>query len=43
MIASLDRDSREALLMRFDNLNGLYADLSAEYQKDKGRRGIPPA
>lgn len=43
MIASLDRGNREALLSRFDDLNALYADLSAVYQKDKGARGIPLA
>jgi tRNA(Arg) A34 adenosine deaminase TadA len=43
MIASLDRDNREALLGRFDDLNGLYGDLSATYQKGKGARGIPLA
>ncbi|WP_332700680.1 nucleoside deaminase [Devosia sp.] len=43
MIASLDRDNREALLGRFDDLNGLYGDLSATYQKGKGAKGIPLA
>lgn len=43
MIAALDRDNRETLLARFDDLNALYADLSALYQKDKGAKGIPLA
>jgi len=43
MIASLDRGNREALLARLDDLNALYADLSARYQKDKGSKGIPLA
>lgn len=43
LIASLDRDNREALLARFDDLGALYADLSALYQKDKGSKGIPLA
>jgi tRNA(Arg) A34 adenosine deaminase TadA len=43
MIAALDRGNRETLLARFDDLNALYADLSALYQKDKGAKGIPLA
>ncbi|MFP9138402.1 nucleoside deaminase [Devosia sp. XGJD_8] len=43
MIAGLDRDHREALLGRFDDLNGLYGDLSATYQNGKGAKGIPLA
>lgn len=43
MIAALDRGHREQLLARFDDLNALYADLSAAYQRDKGRKGIPLA
>lgn len=43
MIATLDRGNREMLLARFDDLNALYADLSAAYQKDKGNKGIPLA
>ena len=43
MIAALDRSHKEALLARFDDLNALYADLSATYQTDKGNRGIPLA
>lgn len=43
MIAGLDRDHRETLLARFDDVNALYADLSAAYQKDKGKKGIPLA
>ena len=41
MIASLDRTHKEDLLARLDTLTGLYADLSAIYQADKGKRGIP--
>lgn len=41
MIAGLDRSHKELLLARVDNLTGLYADLSAIYQQDKGKRGIP--
>jgi tRNA(Arg) A34 adenosine deaminase TadA len=41
MIASLDRSHKEDLLERVDNLTGLYADLSAIYQQDKGNKGIP--
>ncbi|MHA6691120.1 nucleoside deaminase [Devosia sp. A449] len=43
MIAGLDRGHKELLLARFDDLNGLYADLSAIYQADKGNKGIPLA
>lgn len=43
MIASLDRDNREALMARFDDLNALYADLSETYQQSKGSKGIPLA
>ncbi|MBU1304684.1 MAG: nucleoside deaminase [Alphaproteobacteria bacterium] len=43
MIAGLSRDDREALVARFDEITGLYADLSAIYQKDKGSKGIPLA
>ena len=43
MIASLDLGNREALLARFDEINALYVDLSALYQQDKGKRGIPLA
>jgi tRNA(Arg) A34 adenosine deaminase TadA len=41
MIASLDRSHKEDLVARLDDLTGLYADLSAIYQKDKGKMGIP--
>jgi tRNA(Arg) A34 adenosine deaminase TadA len=41
LIAGLDRSHKEDLLERVDNLTGLYADLSAIYQQDKGKRGIP--
>jgi tRNA(Arg) A34 adenosine deaminase TadA len=43
MIASLDRGHKEDLVARIDDLNGLYADLSAAYQQDKGGKGIPLA
>ena len=41
MIGGLDRGSKERLTARVDDLQALYADLSAIYQRDKGRKGIP--
>jgi tRNA(Arg) A34 adenosine deaminase TadA len=41
MIAGLDRGNKERLTARIDDLTALYADLSAIYQRDKGRKGIP--
>jgi tRNA(Arg) A34 adenosine deaminase TadA len=41
MIAGLDRSTKERLVERVDNLNAVYNDLSADYQKDKGKKGIP--
>jgi len=41
MIGGLDRGSKELLTARVDDLTALYADLSAIYQRDKGRKGIP--
>ena len=43
MVAALDRDHRESLLARLDDLRAAYADLSDVYQRDKGNRGIPLA
>jgi tRNA(Arg) A34 adenosine deaminase TadA len=43
MIAGLDRGNREALLGRLDDITALYADLSAIYQAQKGKAGIPLA
>ena len=43
MIAALDRDHREALMARLDDISAFYAEASAVYQKDKGTRGIPLA
>ncbi|SFV29474.1 tRNA(Arg) A34 adenosine deaminase TadA [Devosia crocina] len=43
LIAGLDRAHRETLLARVDDLRAAYADLSAIYQRDKGRKGIPLA
>jgi tRNA(Arg) A34 adenosine deaminase TadA len=43
MIASLDRDEREALLSRLDNIHAFYNDVSAVYQKNKGSKDIPLA
>lgn len=43
MIAGLDRNNREALLARIDDLNALYTELSETYQRDKGGKGIPLA
>ena len=41
MIAGLDRGNKERLTARMDDLSALYADLSAIYQRDKGKKGIP--
>jgi tRNA(Arg) A34 adenosine deaminase TadA len=41
LIAGLDRGAKERLLARVDDLTALYAELSAIYQRDKGRKGIP--
>jgi tRNA(Arg) A34 adenosine deaminase TadA len=41
MIAGLDRSSKERLVERVDNISAVYNDLSAAYQQDKGKRGIP--
>ena len=41
MIAGQDRSSKERLVERVDNLNAVYNDLSATYQADKGKKGIP--
>jgi len=41
MIAGLDRGTKENLTARVDDLTALYAELSAIYQRDKGRKGIP--
>ena len=41
MIAGLDRGNKESLTARVDDLTALYADLSAIYQRDKGKKGIP--
>jgi tRNA(Arg) A34 adenosine deaminase TadA len=41
LIAATDRSTRESLVARVDDLNGVYNDLSATYQKDKGSKGIP--
>ncbi len=43
MIAGLDRGNKEQLTARIDDLNALYADLSAIYQASKGNAGIPLA
>ncbi len=43
LIASLDRGSRENLLVRLDDIRALYGDLSAVYQAHKGSAGIPLA
>jgi tRNA(Arg) A34 adenosine deaminase TadA len=43
MIGSLDRDEREALLSRLDDIHAFYNDVSAVYQKSKGSKGIPLA
>src|SRR5690606_31656859 len=41
MIAGQDRSSKERLVERVDNLSAVYKDLSAAYQADKGKKGIP--
>jgi tRNA(Arg) A34 adenosine deaminase TadA len=41
MIAGMDRSSKERLIARVDDLNAAYNDLSATYQADKGKKGIP--
>lgn len=41
MIAGLDRGNKERLTARIDDLSAHYADLSAIYQRGKGRHGIP--
>lgn len=43
LIASLDRDRRESMVARFDDITALYGDLSAVYQQEKGAKGIPLA
>jgi tRNA(Arg) A34 adenosine deaminase TadA len=43
MIAGLDRDSRERLLVRVGAVTALYTNLSAAYQTNKGSAGIPLA
>ena len=43
LIAGLDRDHRESLTGRIDDINALYNNLSATYQADKGNKGIPLA
>ena len=43
MIASLDRNNREALMARFDDISALYRELSDTYQKSKGGKDIPLA
>ena len=41
MIAALDRSHKELLVARVDDLNAAYNNLSATYQRDKGKAGIP--
>ena len=41
MIAALDRSHKELLVARVDDLNAAYNHLSAAYQRDKGKAGIP--
>jgi tRNA(Arg) A34 adenosine deaminase TadA len=43
MIAGLDRDHRESLASRLDDISAFYNEVSAEYQKHKGSKGIPLA
>jgi tRNA(Arg) A34 adenosine deaminase TadA len=41
MIAGLDRGNKERLTARIDDISAVYEDLSAIYQRDKGKKGIP--
>ena len=41
MIAGLDRGHKESLVGRVDDIAALYADFSAAYQRDKGKKDIP--
>ncbi|HEY9012757.1 MAG TPA: nucleoside deaminase [Devosia sp.] len=41
MIAGMDRTHKEDLVARIDELTALYHGLSADYQKNKGFKGIP--
>jgi tRNA(Arg) A34 adenosine deaminase TadA len=43
MIGGLDRGNKEALTARVDDLGAVYRDISADYQRDKGGKGIPLA
>jgi tRNA(Arg) A34 adenosine deaminase TadA len=43
MTGGLDRGHKEALTARIDLLTAAYRDLSAAYQREKGKRGIPLA
>jgi len=41
LIAGMDRTHKEDLVERVDELNGAYNDVSAAYQSNKGKIGIP--
>ena len=43
MMETLDRDDREALRSRLDDIDAFYNDASAVYQRTKGSKGIPLA
>jgi tRNA(Arg) A34 adenosine deaminase TadA len=43
MTGGLDRGHKEALTARIDGLTAAYRELSAAYQREKGKRGIPLA
>jgi tRNA(Arg) A34 adenosine deaminase TadA len=43
VLAGLDRSHRESLLSRLDDISAFYNDVSAQYQKGKGAKGIPLA
>ncbi|MGV8955137.1 MAG: hypothetical protein ACOH2M_28835, partial [Cypionkella sp.] len=43
MIAALDRDHRENLMGRLDDISAFYAQVSSVYQQGKGSKGIPLA
>jgi tRNA(Arg) A34 adenosine deaminase TadA len=43
MIDGLEREDRQALLSRVDDIHAFYNDVSAVYQESKGSKGIPLA
>ena len=43
MVGGLDRGRKEALVARIDDISATYRELSASYQAEKGKSGIPLA